>query len=289
MGDVVYETVNTEPVSAVAQRLFTLDVTDFAKVGAVLHEVRPDVVYHLAAIAFVPEAEAHFDRTLRVNVLGTSNVVRHCHLLDAQIRIVYVSSAEVYGQISSADLPVSEDTPLRPANNYSLSKQMAELVVERYQRMGSVRATIARPFNHIGPGQSSRFVVASFAQQLARIAHGKAERTLLVGNLEARRDFSDVRDIVRAYRLMATKGSGIYNLGSGSARAVSEVLNALIEVSGVRVDVRQDPARLRGPEVPELYGCITKAHNECGWSPAISFEQSLRDVYQYWYDQVAVE
>jgi GDP-4-dehydro-6-deoxy-D-mannose reductase len=269
--------------------VFKLDVTDFAQVGAVVHAVRPEVVYHLAGMAFVPEAEAHFDRALSVNVYGTSNVVRHCHLLDSQIKIVYVSSAEVYGHIAPRDLPINESTPLRPANNYSLSKQMAELVVQRYERLAAVQATIARPFNHIGPGQSARFVVSSFAQQLARIAHNKAEKTLLVGNLEARRDFSDVRDIVRAYRLLASKGSGVYNLGSGTARAVSEVLDALIRISGLKVEVRQDPARLRGPEVPELYGCIQKARSECSWSPEISFERSIQDVYRYWYDQVAAD
>lgn len=285
-GDDVCATVMGAPIAGLEKRCVALDITDYHATGDVIGEVAPDVVYHLAAIAFVPEAEANFEQTLRINVGGTSNVVRQCHLLDRSIKVIVISSAEVYGQISSTDLPIRETTPLRPANNYSLSKQMAELVVDRYQRQRTINAVVMRPFNHIGPGQDPRFVVSSFAQQLALIAHGKAPPTLSVGNLEARRDFSDVRDVVRAYRLAAQNGTGVFNIGSGRARPIKEILDSLIRISGLTVEVRQDPARMRGPEVPELYGSIERASNEIGWQPEITLEQSLRDVYSEWYEKV---
>lgn len=161
---------------------------------------------------------------------------------------------------------------------------MAELLAERYVRQGALKCTIVRPFNHIGPGQDPRFVASSFAQQLARIALGKAPAVMRVGNLEARRDFSDVRDIVRAYRLLAQGPDGVFNLGSGVPRPIQSLLDTLIRVSGVSVKVEQDPARMRGPEVPELFTSFAKAESAVGWKPSISFERSLEDIYRHWHD-----
>jgi GDP-4-dehydro-6-deoxy-D-mannose reductase len=264
-----------------------VDITAPHSCADVIQKVRPEVVYHLAGIAFVPEAETDFARTLQVNVGGTANVVRQCHLLNTGISLLFVSSAEVYGQVPAHTLPIREETEVRPANNYSLSKRMAELVVERYGRIGSLRPTIARPFNHIGPGQDDRFVASNFARQLAAIALRRSAPVLEVGNLEARRDFSDVRDIVRAYRRIAETGVGVYNLGSGVPRSIQSVLDTLIAVSGLQVEIRQDPARMRGPEVMELYASTDKAWRECGWKPLIPFERSLEDVYRYWYDTLS--
>jgi GDP-4-dehydro-6-deoxy-D-mannose reductase len=283
--EVIATTIASVPVSAPVKTL-TLDITDSSAVGDVLQSVKPDVVYHLAGIAFVPEAEGNFERTLSVNVAGTANVTRHCQLLPHQPVVLFVSSAEVYGQVLPHELPVSEVNDLRPANNYSLSKRMAELVVERYGCQG-LRYSIARPFNHIGPGQDSRFVASNFALQLARVARGLTPPVLEVGNLEARRDFSDVRDIVRAYRMIATGESGVYNLGSGRSHSIQEVLNILIEVSGCKVEIRPDPQRMRGPEVPELYGSIQKVSKMCGWTPEIPLRRSLEDTYRYWFNSLS--
>jgi len=260
----------------------TLDISDFEKCSRVISEFKPDIIYHLAGIAFVPEAENNFDRALLVNVGGTNNIIRTCHLLQLGTTIVYISSAEVYGKISQEDLPLSEELQLKPANNYSLSKLMGELVAERYDRFGYVRTVIARPFNHIGPYQNDRFVVSSFAHQLARIAKGKSEPVIRVGNLEARRDFSDVRDIVRAYRLMALKGTGVYNLCSGSPHSIQFVLDTLLEISGLKVEILTDPARMRPAEVPELFGSYARAEKELGWKPEYDIKKTLNDVYDYW-------
>jgi GDP-4-dehydro-6-deoxy-D-mannose reductase len=264
-----------------------LDITNGPEVGALLQRVRPEVVYHLAGIAFVPEAESNFEKTLNVNVAGTANVARYCASLESKPALLFVSSAEVYGHVQPNELPIREDNALRPANNYSLSKRMAELVVERYGRQGNLRCAIARPFNHIGPRQDPRFVASNFALQLARVARGLTPPVLEVGNLEARRDFSDVRDIVRGYRRIATSHQGVFNLGSGRAVSIHELLMTLIEISGCKVEIRQDPQRMRGPEVPELYGSIDHVRDVCGWIPEIPLRRSLEDTYRYWFDSLA--
>lgn len=258
----------------------SLDVADADRCSEVISRFQPEVIYHLAGIAFVPEAENNFDRALLVNVGGTNNIIRAVHLLQLGCTVVVVSSAEVYGRIQSGELPISETCPLRPANNYSLSKVMAELVAARYEQFNYVRPLIMRPFNHVGPGQDNRFVVSSFAQQLARIAAGKSAPLIRVGNLDAERDFSDVRDIVRAYRLAALHGSGTYNLCSGKAVSIQWILDTLISIAGVDVEIKRDPARMRPSEVPRLYGSYAKAEKELGWRPEIALRQTLEATYE---------
>jgi GDP-4-dehydro-6-deoxy-D-mannose reductase len=284
-GDDVYCGVHGK-ADAKCARSLKIDITDAKGVLEAMQNVQPQVVYHLAGISFVPEAEENFEKTLAINVAGTANVVKACHQLDANVALVFASSAEVYGAISADDLPITEDLPARPANNYSLSKRMAELTIERFARLGKVRCSIARPFNHIGPGQDRRFVTASFALQLAKIAHGKAPPVLRVGNLEARRDFSDVRDITRAYRLLAAGHGGVYNLGSGRALSIQRILDILLKLSEVNVTIERDPERMRGPETPEVFGSHKKALEACGWFPIVPIERSLEDVYRYWYDRI---
>ena len=286
-GDEVVGTCNLSAQAQEDSSFHSLDITNGLEVGTLLQRIRPDVVYHLAGIAFVPEAEGNFEKTLQVNVAGTANVARYCASLDSKPALLFVSSAEVYGHVQPNELPIREDNPRRPANNYSLSKRMAELVVERYGRQGSFRCAIARPFNHIGPRQDPRFVASNFALQLARVARGQTPPVLEVGNLEARRDFSDVRDIVRGYRRIATSHQGVFNLGSGRAVSIHELLMTLIEISGCKVEIRQDPQRMRGPEVPELYGSIEHVRQLCGWSPEIPLRRSLEDTYRYWFDSLA--
>lgn len=285
-GDEVVATTNVSASVSSPFKVLPLDITDAGAVGEVLQSVKPDVVYHLAGIAFVPEAEVNFEKTLTVNVAGTANVARHSQVLSPSPSFLFVSSAEVYGQVLPNELPVSEANEARPANNYSLSKRMAELVVERYGRQG-LRFSIARPFNHIGPGQDSRFVASNFALQLARVARGLTPPVLEVGNLEARRDFSDVRDIVRAYRLIATGQQGTYNLGSGRSHSIQEVLDTLVEISGCKVEIRHDPQRMRGPEVAELFGGIDKVSRVCGWKPEFPLRRSLEDTYRHWFDSLS--
>lgn len=263
-----------------------LDVTNPDHCADLMNRIKPEVIYHLAGIAFVPEAERNFANALLINVGGTNNIVRACHLLQNGATVVYIGSAEVYGRLNESELPMTEETPVRPVNSYSLTKYMGELVCERYQQFGYVRVVMMRPFNHVGPGQNEQFVVSSFAAQLARISKGVMSPEILVGNLDARRDFSDVRDIVRAYRLAAQRGNGIYNLCSGQPVAIQEILSRLIAISGLNVQVDHDPARMRPSEVPVVYGSYARAEQEFDWRPEISLEHTLRDVYQYWLDRL---
>jgi GDP-4-dehydro-6-deoxy-D-mannose reductase len=159
---------------------------------------------------------------------------------------------------------------------------MSEQVALRYESGSKVRIITARPFNHTGPGQSDVFVCSSFAKQLALIKLGKAEPIMKVGNLSPQRDFSDVRDIVKAYRLAAEKGTGTYNLGSGKPVAVEVVLHTLREIAGIDVSIELDPSRMRPAEVPVLYADISKANKELGWVPRYSLRDTLHDTYQYW-------
>lgn len=263
-----------------------LNISDRNACTAVIGEFQPEVIYHLAGMAFVPSAEEDFERALLVNVAGTNNIVRSAHLLHKPTTVVFVSSAEVYGRIEPSELPIVESSHIRPANNYSLTKYMAELCLLRHAQLGFIKPLIIRPFNHTGAGQSKDFVVSNFAWQLARIKHGLSKPIIEVGNLDAKRDFSDVRDIVRGYRLAAIKGSGIYNLGSGEARSIQSILDQLISISGLDVKVRTDPSRIRKAEVSEIYGSYSKASLELAWKPEHSFADTARTVYQYWCEHI---
>ena len=278
-GDNVLATVGAGQRCASAVAIAELDITDYQSCVKIVSKFEPEVIYHLAGISFVPEAENNFDIALKVNVAGTQNLVRAAHLLDKKVKFLFASSAEVYGKLQGHEIPVSESQPARPANNYSLSKYMAELVVSRYANVGTIVPLIMRPFNHIGAGQHANFVAPSFARQLAKIKLNKARPVITVGNLTPQRDFSDVRDIARAYRLAATKGDGVYNLGVGKPIAIQEILDLLLEISQVKVKVEQDPNLMRPAEVPVLYADISKAKRELDWSPEYSLKSSLQEVF----------
>jgi GDP-4-dehydro-6-deoxy-D-mannose reductase len=285
-GDDVCASVVKAGITSLPCHTEVVDVSNQESCRRVLVDLKPEVIYHLAGVSFVPEAEDNFLKALTVNVLGTSNIFRTVYLLDFPCKIVLVSSAEVYGKVKSSDLPIKESTPIAPANNYSLSKAMSELVAQRYGGGGKLSHVVMRPFNHIGAGQDLRFVTTSFARQLALIARGESPPVIKVGNLDAKRDFSDVRDIVCAYRLAAQKGSGIYNLGSGRAISIRSILDLLIVISGQKVDIQTDPSRMRAAEVPEVYCSYEKASSELGWQPKVELRESLEAIYKYCYDLV---
>ncbi|GDX41018.1 GDP-mannose 4,6-dehydratase [Armatimonadota bacterium] len=266
----------------------TLDICDEAQCRAVIATVQPDVIYHLAAITFVPTAEQDFQATLATNVGGTYNLLRACQEAQCKVRFVFVSSSEVYGRIAPKDLPLTEQQPLHPANNYSLTKAMAEMAVQRYHGQAGIQSVIARPFNHTGAGQEAQFVASSFAKQLAQIAKGLLPPVIEVGNLEAKRDFSDVRDIVRAYRLIADRGEGVYNLCSGHSVAIRTLLDTLIAVSGQQVSVQVVAERYRPLDVPEICGDTTRLRNELGWVPRYSLEEALESLYTHWLEKVTL-
>jgi len=277
-GDEVVGTGLSDSHGAV--QTLQLDVRDSRRVRQVVLNYVPDVIYHLAGIAFVPEAERNFELALAVNAGGTLSILDGASALSTPVRVVLVSTGEVYGKVMPQELPLRESSTLKPCNHYALSKVMAESVPLRYIDHPTLSTVTIRPFNHIGAGQDERFVASSFARQLARIALGKAEPCISVGNLEAERDFSDVRDIVRAYRLAATRGSGVYNLGSGRAVPVQYILDTLIRLSGLNVRIERDPSRLRPSDMPIHYCSIEKAQAELGWSPTYALDDTLDWIYQ---------
>lgn len=263
-----------------------VDITDYRKTLDCITSISPDVIFHLAGIAFAPSAESDFMGALSVNVGGTFNVIRSAHVINRDIPVIVVSSGEVYGRVAANEIPVKESQILRPANSYSLTKLMAEQVVTRFEG-GKLRLVVMRPFNHTGPGQNENFVCSNFAKQLAQIKTQRLNPVIKVGNLSPERDFSDVRDIVRAYRTAAIQGNGIYNLGSGTAIPVSSVLSQLIEISGLDIKVESDPDRMRPSEVPVLYADISKARKELLWTPKIQLRETLTDVYTYWLNELS--
>jgi GDP-4-dehydro-6-deoxy-D-mannose reductase len=248
---------------------------------AALEASRPTVVFHLAAQTFVPDSIRSPIETYETNAMGSARLAHAVreYAIDRP-RIVFTSSAEVYGVRDPAEFPLCEALDLRPTTPYGASKAAAEAILLGESRSFGVDAVIARSFNHIGPGQNERFVVASMATQLARIAAGGPPQ-LLVGNLAAARDFLDVRDVVAAYIALANHGEPgeVYNVCAGRAVAIRDVLRELIAIAHVPVEVREDPARMRSPDIPLLVGNSNKLRARTGWKPQIPLTRSLRDVY----------
>lgn len=256
-----------------------LDLTDADNVRAVVELTRPELVFHLAAQSFVPASIDDPMTTFRVNVDGTAYLLEA--LRELRPRLLFVSSAEVYGRRPQEDMPLRETLPPRPANPYAASKAAGEALVLGWHQAYGIDAVVSRAFNHIGAGQDPRFAVAAFAQRLARIASG-SERVLNVGNVESERDFLDVRDVVSAYIALADRGAPgeIYNVCSGAAVKMREVLKRLVNIAGVPVEIREDPELLRGSEVMRSVGDPSKLKRTTGWSPKISLADSLREVYE---------
>ncbi len=262
---------------------FELDLNDAQTLVVALETFRPTVVFHLAAQTFVPESLRAPVETYEVNALGTARLADAVRTYSAgpPPRILFASSAEVYGAREAGDYPLHERVDLRPRSPYGASKAAAEAILLGESRSFGTDVVIARAFNHIGPRQSERFVVASLAAQLARIAAG-APPQLYVGNLETARDFLDVRDVVSAYIALAREGERgeIYNVCSGRAVVIRDVLRELIAIARVPVEVREDPARLRSSEIPLSVGNPEKLRARTGWEPEIPLLRSLRDIYE---------
>lgn len=264
------------------------DLLDLPALTAAIRASRPDVVFHLAGQAYPARSWDDPALTVAVNTGGTGNVLRAA--LDCgRPRIVVVTSAEIYGQISAGDLPLTEETPPRPRHPYGVSKlaagQLARLYWERY----GLPVVEARPFNHIGPRQAPGFVVPDFASQLAAIRLGRKEPVIRVGNLEPQRDFTDVRDVAAAYMSLAEDGrpGEAYLICSGRAVSVRHMLDTLIELAGVAVEVQVDEARVNPSDTPCLYGSNDKIAADTGWEPQIPLRQSLADALADWERRLA--
>jgi GDP-4-dehydro-6-deoxy-D-mannose reductase len=259
------------------------DVADGAALRRVMTEVVPDAVYHLAAMTHVGESWENPSQVLRVNVLGTAEVLAAARTLGSSVRVLVVSSAEVYGVVTPEQLPLREDTPTKPASPYAASKLAAEAVALQAWRGFGQPVVVVRPFNHIGPGQSPNFFVPALAKRIVE-ARRSGARSLPVGNLTTRRDFTDVRDVVVAYRLLVERGESgtVYNVCSGRDVAMSEVARELLELSGAELTLETDPSLLRPVDVPVLRGSAELLTAATGWEPRIPLATTLADVLTSW-------
>ena len=276
-GDEVVEVVGRREGGRDAKR--SIDVTDAAAVRRLVAEVRAEAIYHLAAVAYGPDASRDLGTAVAVTVAGTANVLGAAAEQEPRPTVLLTGSSEVYG--NPAVDPISEATPVAPVSPYGATKLAQEAIGLTYGRAVGLLVVATRSFNHIGPGQRDAFAVASFARQLRDIADGSREPVLRVGNLEPVRDFTDVRDVVRAYRLLVAGGhvGEPINVASGRGVAIRDVVDELIKASGVRVEVQVDPKRVRTTDPARIVGDASRLHRLTGWKPAIPLSRTLADIW----------
>jgi len=276
----------TENIEAIEKRvqLVECDLRDATSVKTLLGRVRPDKVFHLAAQSYVPASWNAPGESLTTNIIGQLNIFEAVRELKIEPWIQIACSSEEYGLVKEDELPIKETNPLRPLSPYAVSKVGQDYLGYQYHMSFGLKVVRTRGFNHDGPRRGDVFVSSNFAKQLVEVEKGKRPAVIHVGNLEARRDFSDVRDIVRGYWLSLERceAGEVYNLCSGKAYSIQEVLDRLIELSGVKVKIEQDPARLRPSDVPVLIGDCTKFREVTGWKPEIPYDKTLADMLDYW-------
>ena len=261
---------------------------DLAALKDLFAAAQPDLVFHLAAQAFVPSSWKDPWTTLENNIHGQLNVLLAAIAMEKPPRILVVGSADEYGIVLPEELPISETNPLRPNSPYAVSKVAQDMLGYQYYASHKLPVVRVRPFNHIGPGQSAAFVTADFAKQIAEVEAGLREPVMRVGNLGARRDFSDVRDIIHGYYLALSEGEPgeVYNLGAERSYSIRQVLDGLLALSETRVAVEQDPKRLRPSDVPEILADCTRFRSRTGWRAEIPLERSLEDILNYWRSRI---
>lgn len=264
-------------------RMIECDLKDFPAVHRMLSEARPDYIFHLAAQSFVPSSWRAPVETLDINVIGQTNLFEAIRMLELDPAVQIACSSEEYGLVLPDEVPIRETNPLRPLSPYAVSKVAQDYLGYQYHQSYGIRAIRTRGFNHTGPRRGDVFVTSNFAKQVARIEAGKQDPVIRVGNLDAVRDFTDVRDMVRAYWLAVTKGKPgeVYNIATGSGITIRKMLDMLIERAKVEVRVETDPERLRPSDVEILIGDASKFKADTGWEPQIPFEKTLGDLLDY--------
>lgn len=265
-------------------RLVECDLRDASSVRDTIDELRPDRIFHLAAQSFVPTSWTAPTESLVTNIIGQLNIFEAVKKLGIKPRIQLACSSEQYGMVYENELPIRETNPLRPLSPYAVSKVGQDALGYQYWMSFQIPIVRTRGFNHEGPRRGPVFVASDFARQIADIEKGIRPPVVSVGNLDSRRDFTDVRDMVKAYWLALEKGrpGEVYNICSERAWSIREVLDMLLGMTNAKIEVRQDPARLRPSDVPVLLGDCSRFRNETGWKPEIPFEQTLRDMLDYW-------
>jgi len=264
------------------------DLRDYTSVHYALQQARPDAIFHLAAQSFVPSSWKAPNDTLVTNITGQTNLFEAVRFLALDPVIQIACSSEEYGMVYPDEVPIKEDNPLRPLSPYAVSKVAQDMMAYQYFQSYGLKTVRTRGFNHTGPRRGDVFVTSNFAKQIASIELGLQEPVIKVGNLEAVRDFTDVRDMVRAYWLAVTKAKPgeVYNLATGTGITIQELLDRLLALSTAQVRVEQDPERMRPSDVVRLIGDSSKFRQDTGWEPQVPFEKTLRDTLQYWRDRL---
>lgn len=265
-------------------RLLECDLRDASSTRDVIEEVRPDWIFHLAAQSFVPTSWKAPSESLQTNIIGQLNIFEAVKKLGLGCRIQIACSSEEYGMVYPDEVPIKESNPLRPLSPYGVSKVGQDMLGYQYFMSYGMKIVRTRGFNHTGPRRAPVFVCSDFARQIIDIEKGLKPPIMEVGNLDAKRDFTDVRDMVRAYWLSLEKGTpgSVYNICTGRSYSIREILGKLVEISGVRVDVRTDKGRLRPSDVPLLEGDNSAFRRDTGWEPVIPMEKTLADLLDFW-------
>ncbi|MCK4495303.1 MAG: GDP-mannose 4,6-dehydratase [Candidatus Aminicenantes bacterium] len=268
--------------------LFEADLKDIVSLRKSLAEIKPDRIFHLAAQSFVPFSWKCPAETFAINAIGQINLFEAILSLGLSPKIQVAGSSEEYGLVNSDEVPMREENPLRPLSPYAVSKVAQDFLAWQYFKSYGLRTVRTRGFNHTGPRRGEVFICSNFAKQIAEIEKKKKEPVIFVGNLEAKRDFTDVRDTVRAYWLSLEKGEEgeVYNIGKGKTCSMKEVLDILLSKSKVHVKIEVDSKRLRPSDVPVLLSDCTRFRKLTGWEPKIPFSQSLQDLLDYWRERV---
>ncbi len=269
-------------------QIFNLDILNKEEIVSLLSQVQPDYIFHLAAQSSVGVAWKNPGLTVDVNIKGSINVMDAVRELSYKPRVLLIGSGEEYGHILPGETPITEDNLLRPGNIYAATKACQNMIGSIYSKAYNMEIMMVRAFNHVGPSQAPLFVVSDFCKQVAEIEKGLREPIMRVGNLAARRDFTDVRDVVRAYVQLIQCGvpGETYNVGSGHARTIQAILDMIISQANISIKVEVDPNRLRPVDVPIIEADITKLQQLTGWKPEIPLKQTIQETLDYWRVQV---
>lgn len=282
-GYEVYGTVTDSDERIDNVKLYSMNLLNKEEVLRTIQDVKPDQIYHLAGQSAVGVSWKNPTLTINVNVNGTINLLDSIRESNLESKILIIGSSDEYGVIKPEDCPINEEHKLNPSNPYAISKVTQEEIAKLYANVYKMKIVMVRAFNHIGPMQSKNFVVSDFASRIAEIEKGK-ENILRVGNLDAYRDFTDVRDIVRGYNMLMEKGTigEIYNIGSGKPHKIQEILDILIELSTEDIKVELDKDKLRPSDVPIIQCDNSKIKSHIGWQPELNIKNTLKDTLDYW-------
>lgn len=284
-GYEVYSTkMEQETIEGAEYEVINMNLLVKEEVERVIKTCEPDYIFHLAAQSSVAVSWSNPQLTVDVNIKGTLNLLDVLKETEYKGRVLLIGSGEEYGRIQPDQVPITEDTVLRPGNIYAATKSCQNMLGSIYADAYGLNLVMVRAFNHVGPKQSPQFVVSDFCKQVVEVEKGLREPVIHVGNLKAKRDFTDVRDVVAAYECLVRQGKGgeTYNVGAGTAYSIEEILNQIIELSGRTIEVRVEKERLRPIDVPIIVADITKITEHTDWQKKISLRQTLSDTLEYW-------